>query len=380
MASVLALFHRSTLNPRLELFAQALVDDGHNVEALCWRRGGASNAEGDVVPTTRINTPNFPMSLWNVFFIPILYCKFVVAIYRRQPDVLLCGHISLLPLAVLLGLLTRTPVVYDVVETYETGYRSRDSVLAGPFTTLVTGIERLCLRGVAGITVIDTAEGLLAERYRGFTDNMDVVYNLPRVKPAPEQEGTDGPTTIVYAGLVDERKGIPTLLEAFSDIHPDHNIELLVVGGAVDDTLERLQERASELGVSDDVEFVGQVPYDEVHDHLLRGDIAVAPYQRLEVYEISRWNTRKIPDYMNAGLPVVAPNFGGFPEIIEETGCGITVDTGDVEAVADGIESLLADPDRARELGQHGRRALEEQYNWEREQTKVLDVFNRVRG
>lgn len=378
MASVLVLFHRSTLNPRLELFAEALREEGYDIEALCWDRAGASNAAGDVVPTIRVDTPGFSMSLWNVLFVPLLYLKFVLAIRRRRPDVLLCGHISLLPLAVLVGLLTRTPVVYDVVETYEEGYRSRDSPLSGPFATFVTGIERVCLRGVAGITVIDTEDDLLAKRYGGFTDNIEVVYNLPWVKPAPERTDHEGTMTIVYAGLVDERKGVPMLLEAFAEVHTTHDAELLVVGGAVDDTLERLRRRASELGVSDDVEFVGQVPYDGVHDYLLQGDVAVAPYQRLEVYEISRWNTRKIPDYMNAGLPVVVPDFGGFPEIVEETGCGITVDTGAVGAVADGIESLVEDPEWARELGRQGRSALEDRYNWEREREKVSNVVGRV--
>ena len=218
MASVLVLFHRSTLNPRLELFSEALEADGHDVEAVCWDRGGASNAKGNVVPTTRVDTPGFSMSLWNVLIVPLVYLKFVLAIRSRRPDVLLCGHISLLPLAVLVGLLTRTPVIYDVVETYEEGYRSRDSPLAGLFATLVTCIERLCLRVVAGITIIDTADDLLVRRYSGFTDNIEVVYNLPRVKPVPERERRDGLTTIVYAGLVDERKGVPTLLEAFAQV------------------------------------------------------------------------------------------------------------------------------------------------------------------
>jgi glycosyltransferase involved in cell wall biosynthesis len=161
-------------------------------------------------------------------------------------------------------------------------------------------------------------------------------------------------------------------------VHAEHDVELLVIGGSVDDTLERLRERAVELGIADDVEFVGQVPYDEVHEHLLRGDVPVAPYQPLEVYEISRWNTRKIPDYMNAGLPVVAPDFGGFPEILEETGCGITVETGNVGALADGIAALVADPDRAQALGGRGREALESRYNWGNEGQKIRDVVDRA--
>jgi glycosyltransferase involved in cell wall biosynthesis len=89
---------------------------------------------------------------------------------------------------------------------------------------------------------------------------------------------------------------------------------------------------------------------------------------------IVRWNARKIPDYMNAGLPVVVPDFGGFPDIVGTTGCGVTVDTTDNEALGDALSDLVTSPDRARRLGANGRRAVEERYNWRTERSKIVEV------
>ena len=51
-----------------------------------------------------------------------------------------------------------------------------------------------------------------------------------------------------------------------------------------------------------------------------------------------------------AGAPVVQPRHGGFPEIVQETGGGLITEP-NAKALADGIETLLLDPARARALG-----------------------------
>ncbi|NLV11952.1 glycosyltransferase family 4 protein [Haloarcula argentinensis] len=375
MVSVLILYHRANLNPRIELFSEALLADGYDVGAICWDRSGSSNAGSDIVPIQRVGIPGFDMSLVNALVVPLLYIQFARTMWRRDPDAILCAHIALLPLAVFWGAITRTPVVYDVIETYFEGYRARKSWFAELFATVASALEQLCLRGVDGITVIDTNGDILAERYRGYTSNFEIVYNLPRVKQEPRQNGHDGPPVIVYTGLIDDRKGVPTLIEAFAEVSETHEARLLLIGGSVDDTLDRVKHRVRELNLDDAVQFTGQVEYDAVHDLLLDADIAVAPYRRLEVFDISRWNSRKIPDYMNAGLPVIAPDFGGFPQVIDETGAGICVDTSDADKVADAIQELIDNPERARALGNSGRDAIKSRYNWGTECEKVTSVF-----
>ncbi|MEZ0264689.1 MAG: glycosyltransferase, partial [Phycisphaerae bacterium] len=59
---------------------------------------------------------------------------------------------------------------------------------------------------------------------------------------------------------------------------------------------------------------------------------------------------------MAAGKPVVATNGGGVPEIVADGQTGLLVPMNDAEAMAGAIAALLACPDRAREMGQNGRR------------------------
>ena len=59
-----------------------------------------------------------------------------------------------------------------------------------------------------------------------------------------------------------------------------------------------------------------------------------------------------------AGVPVVQPRCGAFPELVESTGGGLLCDPGDVDALADGIEHVLGEADQGRGRGTAGRQAV----------------------
>ena len=81
---------------------------------------------------------------------------------------------------------------------------------------------------------------------------------------------------------------------------------------------------------------------------------------------------------MAAGLPVVASDFPLWKEIVEGNRCGITVDPLDPKAIARAIEYLLTHPEEARRMGENGRRAVEEKYNWGKEAEKLVRLYRNL--
>jgi glycosyltransferase involved in cell wall biosynthesis len=63
-----------------------------------------------------------------------------------------------------------------------------------------------------------------------------------------------------------------------------------------------------------------------------------------------------------AAVPVVEPRAGGFTELVEDTGGGVLCEPGSAASLADALEALLADRDRARTLGRRGREAVRSRY------------------
>jgi len=84
----------------------------------------------------------------------------------------------------------------------------------------------------------------------------------------------------------------------------------------------------------------------------------------------------KLFEYMAAGIPVVASNFPLWKEIVEGSSCGITVNPLEPKDIADAVQHLIDHPDEAEMMGENGRRAVLQKYNWENERQKLLALYH----
>ena len=79
-----------------------------------------------------------------------------------------------------------------------------------------------------------------------------------------------------------------------------------------------------------------------------------------------------------AGVPIVQPNVGGYPEFISATGGGVIYEPNDGENLAKALESLLNNPDRARTLGTQGRKAVLEKYSMDNMAKNIIKVYENI--
>ena len=144
------------------------------------------------------------------------------------------------------------------------------------------------------------------------------------------------------------------------------------------DYLERLKAIPS----WDRVRFVGRVPFEEV-SQILHGSAVgmslLTPGANTDWKNGNMANT-KIFEEMMAGLPVVCTNFVRWKQFVEEYDCGICIDPEDETQIADAIDKLIHDPERARTKGLNGRRAVEERFNWGIEEKKLIALYREIEG
>ena len=86
----------------------------------------------------------------------------------------------------------------------------------------------------------------------------------------------------------------------------------------------------------------------------------------------------KMFEYMSAGIPVIASNFPLWIDIIQGNNCGICLDPLDPRKIAEAIDFLAGNPEQAKEMGENGRRAVENRYNWGNEERKLLQLYVQI--
>lgn len=88
----------------------------------------------------------------------------------------------------------------------------------------------------------------------------------------------------------------------------------------------------------------------------------------------------KMFEYMAAGLPVIASDFPLWRQIVETNRCGVCVDPLDPEAIARAVDYLISHPDEAALMGQNGKTAVEQKFNWLIEEKKLVEWYELIAG
>jgi teichuronic acid biosynthesis glycosyltransferase TuaC len=205
---------------------------------------------------------------------------------------------------------------------------------------------RLVLANSAGIEARCLTLGARATR----------VVHLGTDLPAARAEPYPQPT-VVTTGHVIARKRHADVLRAVAllrDRHPA--LRYLVVGdGAERKALRRL---AAELGVGDRLRLAGQLPPAEALARTRRAALLAMPSTD-EAFGVA------YVEAMAGWLPAIGARGEPGPEEIAAAGGGMTlVGAGDVPALADAIDGLLADGDRLRDEGARARATVEQAFSW----------------
>jgi glycosyltransferase involved in cell wall biosynthesis len=172
-----------------------------------------------------------------------------------------------------------------------------------------------------------------------------------------------GIVRLLYAGGLGAHKGVHTAIEALGlvvAVCPDKDLRLTVVGSGHPEYEAYLEDLVKEHGVTDQVEFQGRVPHDEMvaiyrnHDVLLFPSVWEEPFARVPL------------EAMASGLAVVATPTGGTSEIVVHGENGLTFHPEDPEDLAAQIEHLVRFPEDACRIAQNGRRIVREYYTLDR--------------
>jgi len=173
--------------------------------------------------------------------------------------------------------------------------------------------------------------------------------------------GTDAPPVILSVGRLREKKGLDTLIDAcrvLRDRGQAFRCEIVGYGEEHD----RLQARIARQGLTGAVCLVGKLPREQVIESYARAAVYVQP-SRIAADGDRDGIPNVLLEAMAMGLPVVASNVSGIPELVGGGHNGLLVEPDDPLALADAITRLLREPRLCAELGPNARETVTEAFD-----------------
>jgi phosphatidylinositol alpha-1,6-mannosyltransferase len=169
---------------------------------------------------------------------------------------------------------------------------------------------------------------------------------------------------IISVGRLVHRKGQDSLIEAMPQVlQKIPNAHLVLIGEGP--YRGYLEGRAKSLQIDSHITFIGRIAYAELPRYICVGEIFAMPSRsRFAGLEVEGLGIVYL-EASACGLPVIAGNSGGAPDAVLDGITGVVVDGRDVNAVADSIEELLLDKERARDMGLRGREWVIDQWRWQ---------------
>ena len=194
---------------------------------------------------------------------------------------------------------------------------------------------------------------------------------------------------ILFVGRHIERKGIRYLIEAAKYL-PRESFEIRIVG--VGDLTEQLKEQAANViarNASDEAIQGGSaaLPADIIFTGKLSPEALANEYKTANVFTLpaivdSKGDTEGLGvvliEAMELGLPIVASNVGGIPDVVIDGETGILVPEKDPEALASAYKRLAAEPELVKHLLVGSQKRIHECFTWDGIIQRQIEVYNKV--
>jgi L-malate glycosyltransferase len=240
----------------------------------------------------------------------------------------------------------------------------------GASSMIPSRLQRMiCSRLSASVVAVsDTVAEHLLNTQSANANKIRVITNgaAPPSEESSEAIESNRPACrLISVGRLVWEKDFPTLIRAHARVVQNlPGSELWIVGEGVE--RNRLELLIAELGLENRVRLLGS--HSNIGFWLKQADIFV-------MSSVSEGLPISLLEALSVGLPCIVTEVGGMPEVIHQSGAGLSVPPSDPNMLADAILALARNPNCRAELAARARSAYQEHYTIERMAEQYLQVY-----
>lgn len=244
---------------------------------------------------------------------------------------------------------------------------SRINLFRSIISKIYSIIEKKIIKNFDSIITVSPN---ILRRLEKINANTYVITNYPKLTPRLEKTDTN-PKYIVYAGTIGGHWNHENILLAIKDIP---NLEYHIAGRISNAYLQKLKSISNGK-----LKYLGYLDRENTRNLLANALVGMALLNyETQVGVEGTLGNNKFFEYMEASIPILSSDNRIWKNIIEKDNCGICVNPNNVDQIAKNLIFLMSNTDMAKSLGNNGRIAVENKYNWDIEEEKLLAIYSRI--
>jgi glycosyltransferase involved in cell wall biosynthesis len=308
-------------------------------------------------------------------------------IEKHQIDVVIVRDLPMAAAGKWAGDKYKLPVIFDMAEDYcamlreiwkNKKYKGFNLVVRNPY--FAKWIENYVIHGFEHIFVVVQEAKDLVTNMGVKAEKISVIGNTPVLRElqfsgSPDHSTIDdliGRYSVIYTGGITPDRGLSVVVEAIPYIISEIKDFLFVVVGRGFE-VENLKRQIGKNGLEAYVKWVGWIQHELLYEYIKASKIGIIPH-----YVTDHTNTtipNKIYDYMACGIPIIASDAVPLKRILTEEKCGKAFKSGNAKSLAEAIISIHND---SGTMGERGKAAILEKYNWEKEAEAMINVVKSI--
>jgi len=244
------------------------------------------------------------------------------------------------------------------------------AILKKPLSKLASKYEKYACKK---FDYVVAATPYIRDKFLTFTQSIDV-NNYPIIKElSSDVLWEERKNQVCYVGVIAKIRGNLENVQAMTYVNPKISFKLAGM------TYEsRFFEELEANENWNRVNFVGKLDRTGVKELLQESKMGLVTLHPTLNYIDAL--PVKMFEYMLAGIPVIASNFEILKDIVNKEECGLCVNPLDTKTIGEAIEYLAIHDEEAKKMGENGKKAVLERYNWGIEEKKFYYVYKKLIG
>ena len=322
--------------------------------------------------------------LLSLNYLSYLFSSCIIALYlalRYRYDAVFVHEVSPVTIGVaatLVKRMQRIPMYFWVLDLWPESLTAaiglRNRYILGFFSKMVQWFYRnsdKILISSKGFASSICEKGDFADKIVYFPNWVDGALTIKSDVPTPE---VPAGFVAMFTGNIGESQDFGTVLDAAERLKSRKDIHFVIVGDGR--AKEWLEKQIVERELSQTVHCVGSYPLVAMPATFAKADVLFAALKDEAIFAITV--PAKIQAYMSSGKPIVTMINGEAKLLIEEVGCGIAVEAGDGEALAEAIAKIADMTQAEREkIGEKGRSFAARNFDFATQMTLLEEIMRR---